>query len=109
MKNSLLSGTGQTNAPLPSAYGAPAGKVRITELSVEGARLTGSPWPGYRRLYLLLLDGRLGVTGERIGHAWFVNRGDIGIIAETLGLAAKPPVSGARPRLGAAEPVRASA
>ena len=56
----------------------------ITELSGELANYTGKQPPGYRKLYGLILDGRLPV--ERVSGRYYFRRDDIPTISEIVGL-----------------------
>jgi hypothetical protein len=57
---------------------------RLSLLPTELQKLTGEPSPGYRSLYGKILDGQL--PAKQINGRWQVDRANLPIIAEKLGL-----------------------
>jgi hypothetical protein len=62
-------------------------RVALTALSRELTALTGTPGPGYRRLYSMTVDDRL--PAEQDNGRWFFRRSDLPAIAGRLGLSVK--------------------
>ena len=70
---------------LEAAQSASLERFPLTVLNSELAALTGRAGPGYRKLYLKVLDGL--IPAERVDGRYFVRRVDLPGIAVTLGLA----------------------
>ena len=70
----------------PDARKAPAmpQTIPLSLTSRELARRFGGSAPAYRRLYELVLDGKL--PAEQVNGRWFVDEADLPAIAATLGL-----------------------
>ena len=63
--------------------------IPLSELSLALRQATGRDAPGVRKLHQLLIDGRLGATGEKMSGRWHVQRRDLPAIERqmvTLGL-----------------------
>jgi hypothetical protein len=58
-----------------------------TDLSRELAALTGNSGPGHRKLWGLIVDGK--IPAERENGRWFVRRSDLPAVAQILGLTVK--------------------
>ena len=71
-------------------------KIRLSNLPRELARLTDAPIPRARRLYALVLDGRIPAEQGSNGR-WMLAHDDLPVIAERLGL----PISAERARTSA--------
>ena len=65
--------------------------IGLTELPTALRRLTGAEPPSYRALYAKVVDGA--VPAERVRGRWYVDRCNLGNIAQQLGLRA--PTTGA--------------
>jgi len=59
-------------------------KVALTALPRDLNALTGSQSPSYRRLYFMVLDGR--VPAQQVNGRYFVRRSDLPGIAAMLGM-----------------------